>query len=245
MSSVESFQIHLSSALADRYNDGLTSDCEFYLPVIEIPNNFHIHVSIQNFACPYTFYNINNSNNSLVYLENSLANSITITNGNYNINNLITELTNKMTNFTIVYNSVTNKLTFTNSLYNFSFSSTSTCLSLLGFSTNLASTLKTLTSDSVVNLSPYRCICISSNLKTFSVNKKFLNNTSLLASIPINTAPNSIIVYENKNNFKCNTFTNNINTIRIKLTDHNFNTLDLNGQHFTITLQFDVIDFVE
>ena len=37
MSSVESFQIHLSSALADRYNDGLTSDCEFYLPVIEIP----------------------------------------------------------------------------------------------------------------------------------------------------------------------------------------------------------------
>ena len=245
MSSVESFQIHLSSMLADKYNDGLTSDCEFYLPVIEIPNKFHVHVSIENFICPYTFYNINSSNNSLVYIENSIGKSIIIVNGNYNINNLITELTSKMSNFSIVYNSVTNKLTFTNTLYNFSFSTTSTCLSLIGFSSNLTSTLKILISDTVVNLLPYRCICISSNLKTFSVNKKFMNNTSLLASIPINTGPNSIIVYENKNNFKCNTFTNNISNIRIKLTDHNFNILDLNSQHWTITLQFDIIDYVE
>jgi hypothetical protein len=234
--SIESFQLHLSSSLADVYNSGLTSDCEFYLPVIEIPSNFHIHVSIQNFVCPYTFYNINSSNNTLIYLENSIANTITITNGNYNTNTLITELTSKMTRFTITYNSTTNKLTFVNSLYDFTFSTLSTCLSLLGFSTGLSSSSKSLTSDKCVNLCPYRCICISTNFKTFSVNKKYSNNTTLLASIPINTAPNSIIVYENKNNFKSNTFTNNINNIRIKLTDHNFNLLDLNGQHWTKTL---------
>ena len=147
--------------------------------------------------------------------------------------------------FTITYNSITNKMTFVNSLYDFTFSSLSiNFLSLLGFSLNLSSSSKTLTSDKVVNLCPYRCICISTNLKTFSINKKYSNNTSLLASIPINSAPNSIILYENKNNFKSNTFTNNISNIRVKLTDHDFNPLDLNGQHWTITLQFDIVDYV-
>jgi len=242
--SIESFQLHLSSSCADAYNNGLTSDCEFYLPVIEIPSQFHIHVSVENFCCPYTFYNINSNNNTLTYLENNTAYTITITSGNYNVNNLIIELMSKMTRFTITYNSITNKLTFINSLYDFTFSSLSSCLSLLGFSSILSSNSKTLTSDKVVNLCPYRCICISTNLKTFSVNKKYSNNTTLLASIPINSAPNSIILYENKNNFKSNTFTNNISNIRIKLTDHDFNVLDLNGQHWTITLQFDIVDYV-
>ena len=241
--SVETFQIHLSSALANKYNDGLTSDCEFNLPTIEIPSNFHIHVSVENFACPYTFYNINSSNNYLVYFENNNLKTITITPGNYNTNTLIAKLLEKMTTYTITYSPVTNKLTFSNT-YNFSFYASSTCLALLGFSGAASSTSNTLTSDICVNLSPYRCICIGSNLKTFSVNTLLPNNQSILASIPINTAPNSVIIYENKNNFKCNTYTNTINNIRIRLMDHKFNTLDLNGCHWTITLKFDIIDYV-
>lgn len=241
--SIETFQIHLSSALADKYNDGLTSDCEFNLPTIEIPSNFHIHVSIENFACPYTFYNINSSNNLLVYYENTTYNTLTITPGNYNTNSLISHLLQTMTNFTITYSSITNKFTFSNQVQ-FSFASNSTCLSLLGFSTGATAINNILTSDICVNLSPYRCICIGSNLRTFSVNTILPNNQSILASIPINTAPNSIIIYENKNNFKCNTYTNIIKNLRIRLMDHKFNTLDLNGCHWTITLKFDIIDYV-
>lgn len=245
--SVESFQIHLSSMNADSYNDNLTSDCNFYLPTIEIPSNYHIHVSVQNFVCPYTFYNINSNNNYLAYIENLTAKSLYITPGNYNTNTLITELKLSMVNFTITYNSTTNKLKFVNSLYDFTLSSTSTCLSLLGFlnsSSNLSSSNKILISSTCVNLSPYRCICISTNLKTFSINKSYVNNNSILASIPINSAPNSIIVYENKNNFKSNTFSNQISTINLKLIDHAFKSLDLNGCHWTITLQFDIVDYV-
>lgn len=241
--SVETFQIHLSSALANKYNDNLTSDCEFYLPIIEIPSNYHIHVSVENFACPYTFYNINSSNNYLEYYENGMLKHLTITPGNYNTNSLISKLLQSMTNFTITYSSVTNKFTFSN-IFLFSFTNSSTCLSLLGFSTGMSATNYMLTSDICVNLSPYRCICIGSNLKTFSVNTLLPNNQSILASIPINTAPNSVIVYENKNNFKCNTYTNTINNLRIRLMDHKFNTLDLNGCHWTITLKFDIIDYV-
>jgi hypothetical protein len=242
--SVETFQIHLSSALANKYNDGLTSDCEFNLPTIEIPSNYHIHVSVENFACPYTFYNINSSNNYLVYNDNGNIKTHTITSGNYSTTSLINNLLQKMTTFTITYSPITNKITFSNT-YDFSFYASSTCLSLLGFSgAVLSSTNNTLTSDICVNLSPYRCICIASNLRTFSVNTLLPNNQSILASIPINTAPNSVIIYENKNNFKCNTYTNIINTLRIRLMDHKFNTLDLNGCHWTITLKFDIIDYV-
>lgn len=245
--SVETFQLHLSSALANKYYDGLTSDCEFNLPLVEIPSNYHIHVSVENFACPYTFYNINSSNNTLVYYENTTYKTLTITPGNYNINSFISHLLQTLTAFTITYNSITNRLTITNNVQ-FSFSQTSTCLSLLGFSTgataDLVSGVYTLTSNICVNLSPYRCICIGSNLRTFSMNSSLPNNQSILASIPINTAPNSIIVYENKNNFKCNTYTNIISDLRIKLMDHRFNTLDLNGGHWTLTLRFDIIDYV-
>ena len=241
--SVETFQIHLSSALANKYNDGLTSDCEFNLPTIEIPSNFHIHVSVENTAIPYTFYNINSSNNYLQYYENGNIKNHTITPGNYSTTSLINELLQTMTTYTITYSPITNKLTFSNT-YNFSFYNASTCLALLGFSGPASSTNNSLTSDICVNLSPYRCICIGSNLKTFSVNTLLPNNQSILASIPINTAPNSIIIYENKNNFKCNTYTNTINNIHIRLMDHKFNTLDLNGLHWTITLKFDIIDYV-
>ena len=241
----ETFQIHLSSALASSYNDGLTSDCNFILPCIEIPSNFHIHVSVENFACPYTFYNINSSNNKLVYYDNGTGNvkTIIITPGNYNTNSLISNLLQTMTTYTITYSAVTNKFTFSNT-FDFAFYNSSTCLSLLGFSGAASSTNNTLVSDICVNLSPYRCICIGSNLKTFSVNTLLPNNQSILASIPINTAPNSVIIYENKNNFKCNTYTNIINNLRIRLMDHKFNTLDLNGCHWTITLKFDIIDYV-
>lgn len=243
--SVESFQIHLSSSLADSYNNNLTSDCNFYLPMIEIPSNFHIHVSIQNFSCPYTFYNINTNNNLLIYFENLVTKSVVITPGNYNTNTLITELKLNMTNFTITYNSTTNKIKFINSLYDFTFSSISTCFSLIGFSgSNLSSSSKILSSDNCVNLSPYRCICISSNLKTFSINNSSIHNNSILGSIPINSAPNSIIVYENKNNFKSNTFSNIISYINLKLIDHTFKAINLNGCHWTITLQFDIVDYV-
>jgi hypothetical protein len=72
-----------------------------------------------------------------------------------------------------------------------------------------------------------------------------LNNFSLLTSIPINCPPYSIIVFENNNDFKLNTFQNEINqNIRIKLTDHNFNSIDLNGVHWTITIQFNLVDYV-
>jgi len=59
----ESIQIHLNSKFASSYNDNNTSDCNFSLPVIEIPSQHSIMLSVQHAIIPYSFYNINATNN--------------------------------------------------------------------------------------------------------------------------------------------------------------------------------------
>ena len=57
-----SFQIHLNSKHADSYNNNSISDCNYYIPPIDTPNDHQINVSIQSANIPYSFFNINLSN---------------------------------------------------------------------------------------------------------------------------------------------------------------------------------------
>jgi hypothetical protein len=243
---MESFQIHLNSSNADKINNNNNCDVEFYLPVIEIPSQCHIYVSVQHAVIPYTFYNINSSNNILKYSISGTIYTVVITPGNYNVYTLQTFLQSNMTNFTISYNPVTNAFTFTNSITNFTILSSSTCLPLIGFlAQDNISTTFALVSNRAVNLAQIRCICVNSNLKTNNINKSTLNNFSTICSIPVSVAPYSIVSFANHNNFRVNTFTSTISTIAIKLCDQNGNLIDLNGSNWALTLQFDVVDFVE
>jgi hypothetical protein len=246
MSALESFQIHLTSQNADKVNNNNNCDVEFYLPVIEIPSQFHIYISVQHAVIPFTFYNVNSSNNILNYSVNSISYQLIITQGNYNVNTMKTFLSANMAGFTISYNNITNQFTFTHSTYDFSFLSTSTCFSLIGLlSQTNTSTSRTLVSNRAVNLAPIRCICVMTNLKTFNIDKTQVNNNNTICSIPIITQPYSIITFQNQNNFRVNTYTNTISTLAIKLMDQTGRLLDLNGANWSMTLQFDVVDFVQ
>lgn len=66
---MESIQIYLNSKNADKYYESL-SNCEYNLPPIEVPDGFHIYLSVQNVTLPYSFYNLNNTNNLLSYSRN-------------------------------------------------------------------------------------------------------------------------------------------------------------------------------
>ena len=66
-----SYQIHLNSKHADSYNNNSISDCNFYLPQIDTLNDHQINVSIQSANIPYSFFNINTSNNYLKYSFNN------------------------------------------------------------------------------------------------------------------------------------------------------------------------------
>lgn len=242
----ESIQLYLNSKHADKYINNSLSECEFYLPNIEIPEGFHIYLSIVSSMIPYSFYNINNSNNILQYIVNQVTYTIIIPIGNYNVTHLIAALKQNMPNFTITYNNLTNKITFTHATNDFVFLSSSTCFILIGFSGSyLSSSSLNLTSDICLNINSIKCIHVNSNLITYNINKALENNISILCSIPVMSPPFSIIEYDNKSHFRTNLFVNHISMILIRLTDENGEVIDLNGCHWNMTLQLDVENFVD
>ena len=243
---MESIQIYLNSQMADKYFNG-ASDCEYNLPLIEIPDGFHIYLSVVSCLIPYSFYNINSSNNTLFYsVGGGDSNRLTIPIGNYNVNSLLSVLkTNISSAFTITYDNIKNKFTFTHTTNDFMFMSSSTCLQILGFNNNITilSTSLSLTSVNCVNVYNIRSIQVNSNLITYNINKVQKNNFCILCSVPITCTPFSLIEYINRTNFKTNLFLNKISNIKIKLTDDNGNLIDLNGCHYSLTLQLDVVSF--
>jgi hypothetical protein len=89
---MESIQIYLNSQSADKSFNG-AADCEYNLPLIEIPDGFHIYLSVVSCLIPYSFYNINNRNNVLQYSFDGITiNTLSIPIGNYNVDSLLSAL---------------------------------------------------------------------------------------------------------------------------------------------------------
>ena len=242
---MESIQIYLNSQSADKSFNG-AADCEYNLPLIEIPDGFHIYLSVVSCLIPYSFYNINNLNHVLQYSFDGITiNTLSIPIGNYNVNSLLSVLKSNLVAFIITYDNIKNKFTFTHPTNNFMFMSSSTCLQILGFNNNetISSFIFSLTSVNCVNVYTIRTVQVNSNLITYNINKVQKNNFCILCSVPITCTPFSIIEYINRTNFKTNLFLNRISNIKIKLTDDNGNLIDLNGCHYSLTLQLDVVSF--
>ena len=253
----ETIQIHFSSRFANNYVNGSFSNCEFFLPVIEVPPQHQIYVSCISASIPYTFYNIDSNNNYLEYfVYNSVDNGastlydLTITPGNYNAYQLQNYLKTQLgSNFTVTYDVITNKFTFSHTYMNFGFrGDTSTALELIGFKKSLffiESNNKTLTSEYCVNLLSKHCLCVALNYTTGNINYSNKLTNNVLVSIPIKGNPYSMITYENTNAYKANLYKNSLTYIKIKIVDQNNNIVDLNGCHWTMTFQLDIVKFVE
>jgi hypothetical protein len=245
---MDTFQVHFSSKYATSYTNN-KSNCDFYLPNLEINQQNQIYLSVVHAVIPCSFYNINSSNNFLQYTLNGIVQTnLTIAKGNYNINTL-TKYLNLNLPLSFTYNAVQNTFTITHPTLNFSFLNSSTCLGLLGFTTDQPSSSGlTLTSSQSINLATIHCICISTNLETNNINMSngLKNNRNVICSIPIDVAPNSLLIYKPIHNFRVNTFTNIIGNFNIKLEDQNGNQIDLNGLDRSMTIQFDyIVNFVE
>ena len=71
------------------------------------------------------------------------------------------------------------------------------------------------------------------------------NNKNVLCCIPITSGPYSTISYINHNNFSVNLYNNILSTINIKILDIDGKPINFNNQFYSLTLQLDVINFVE
>ncbi len=237
----EKIQIMLNSKTANQYLNNRTTDCVFTIPNISINRRHRASISVINATIPYSFYNINSTNNTLNYEVNSVSYSLTITKSNYNVNTLITYLTsNLQPGFTISYSSATNKLTFTHDTLDFSFLSTSTCYELIGFEDNVTynSSSQVLTSVIGINFFTIRNIQISSsNFILNNINTAVPNKASIITSIPIDSQMGSIINYKNINNITSVIHEiTNLTNLHIQLLDQDGDLLDLLGLHWSINL---------
>ena len=115
---------------------------------------------------------------------------------------------------------------------------------MLGFIDNktYTSTLKTLKSVISFNLFTIRNIYIcSNNFILNNVNSSTPNNSSILCSVPVQSSSGSIITYSNIFDISNEVYNiHNLTLLHIKLTDQDGDILDLNGCHFSLTLQLDI-----
>ena len=235
----ESYQIYLNSKYADTSNNG---NYKFQLNTLEVQEGYYIYLSVQNVSIPYSFYNINESNNMLEYILDGSLYTIYIPVSNYNINQFIEYLSSVMNGFTIVYSSRTNKITFIHNTFNFSFLASSTCYKIIGMKEKLNYTSDgfTLESDKCVNMMTVNSIFVLSNLMTYNIASSLPNSQNILCQVLVNNSPNSIIQYSNTNHFRTNLFINRLSNINLKLVDEYNNTINLNGLNFIVTLQLDI-----
>ena len=61
----ESYQIYLNSKYADTQNN---DSYKFQLNTLDVQEGYYIYLSVQNVSIPYSFYNVNESNNKIEYI---------------------------------------------------------------------------------------------------------------------------------------------------------------------------------
>lgn len=248
MFDIEKILINLNSKFASNYIDDSHSNCVFDLPNIEIPSQHHIHISVKNAIIPYSWYNVNKTNNLFGFTMNSLNYLYILDNGNYNINQFVKYLNQLIvaSGLSCIYNSITNRLQFSHAVYNFTFVfSNFSCLPFLGFTAiSHSSADRLLTSKNCLNLQSVQCIHIQTGFITNNINSSSKYTQNTLCTIPVSALPFSTIVYETVSNFSTNLYSNLLNEIHIKLADQDGNIIDLNGLDWSITLQVEIVDFV-
>jgi hypothetical protein len=225
------------------------SHIEYNIPdmIVRDENIEYIQFSIPYAVIPVSFYTINQNNNTLNILENGTNKIFNFPQGNYNVTTFIKEFVVLLgSNWNITLNTFNSIFTITNTTYAFTFYKSSSLTSVMGFSTDLNSSLvngiHTLVLTRCCNFLPLPRICIRCS-ELLSNNNMIGNNnksSDLVVSIPNNSKPNGQIYYQNQTQVKALYKGNNLNRIVISLTDDDGNFINFNGISSFFVLQFDI-----
>lgn len=244
---LSSIQVHLNSKDAYFQSDDKSLSVFHFSSDISPPANVNIIVSVVSFSCPVSYYVINSNNNRLTYTVSGTTYNYYIPVGNYTATELASDLEFLLVFSTVTYSKVDNKMRFYNSGNNqFILHSTSTCFSLIGMTEGVNHTsfnnglnIQILISDSVVNLSGTKSIYIHSNISPANFDSRNNSILGTLVRVPIDTTRNGILHYQPAKPFSFILQNQSIDYFQIKLEDDNRNHIDLNGQHWTMTIQID------
>ena len=217
-------------------SSGTATDLVFHLNENDLHESHS--VMLKDIVIPNTIYNIRTTNNTLDYDINGVAKSVNIPVGNYSLSDLVTALNTAQTDLVFSSNSMLKKLMVSSATVSF-IKVSSTIKKVLGVTTqNVPAVSYTL--DSFYNLNPTNYIHVISNLAepdalVASNNKKY----AVIASIPVLYGFGYILNQtedrDTQDISKHNSHLN-LSTINIRLVDDDFQTIDLNGSNWNISL---------
>lgn len=207
------------------------------------------HVNINDCIIPYSYYAINDNNNTFVLTGTTGSENITLTNGNYTIGEYSSELKTQLetsTNyagetFTPVYSKITGKMQITVSTGDFTITSNNYNYKHLGMgkTTSVASVSSVWTSPNGIDLHGPRYIDLVTSLQTNAVNtnSNFKNYQTLLR-FPTDMNRNTIKYLNDASTEWMKLFNNNVDRISVELRDDDGNIIDLNGLSWQLMLEF-------
>lgn len=201
---------------------------------------------------PFSFTQINNTNNILFGFIGATPWSVIVPEGNYNINELITTVKGLIqtvagVTLTWTYDRATSKTTLVytagTGTLTLDYASSVVIMEMFGFTQNVVLTVgQTKVSDQGVNVNPVQNLYIRSSTLNQPDGKEFLlaqNETSdIIAKVPVNVTPYSFINYDNSSYIGVRLSNRTLDAIELYLSTNQNYVLSLNGQPWTCMLNF-------
>jgi hypothetical protein len=217
------------------------------------------YVKATRVCIPYTWYNVNSNNNKFFLLEDGQPNiQIVITPGNYTFSGFATVVQTAMNAatlagalYSVTPDSINTKYTITSTMnFRLDFNSPDSMYSILGFPNNyVSSTVLSITSLNVVNLSPYSEILVCSNIvdgidNGYQILSSTAASSKILLVVPITTSFGSNINYtpstDNPKFIVSQSKLGQKNTTPIEMEFYilfsNGDSIDLNGSNWSMDL---------
>jgi len=274
MEVVKSYTLYLNTREA---NSGTPNNCtwRFTTPIVLTNTNNRFLISTPMIELPYSFSQVNTTNYNLPYTytdstgaRNFSSTTMNIPEGNYNINQLQTQLATSLvadialhwtgstitaSNFNFTYNSQTGFTTMT--MTGLSFTATivlkfsiSYVLGIMnGFpqADQTFGTAVVLTSPNKVMCNPITSVYIRSDSLKFQNNFEAIvqsyQNSDIVAKVPVTTLPNSIIYLRSETkSMISNKFLSDLNLYVSDNLSTSYS-LDLQGVNYGIEIQIDEV----
>ena len=223
------------------------SHVEYNIPdmIVRDESIEYIQFSIPYAVIPVSFYTVN-ENNCMLSLNDGIDRLIYFPYGNYTSSTFINKFVELLgSEWSLKLNTFNSIFTVTNSLHSFTFYTISTIDSVMGFSTDLSSTLingvHTLNMSRTCNFLPLPRECIRCSELITQNNMVGLSRSSdIIITIPNNSKPNGQLYYQNQTQIKSLYRGNSLSRFAISLTDDDANFLNFIVVSSFFVLQFDI-----
>jgi len=239
----ETMLINLNSANAIQNNGSFLSDVYFNFKNViqDVDNLLEVEISVANAQIPYSFYNVNIYNNVLAIDYNGTPYTLTLTRGNYNATNLITEINTQFINagiidVTITISNITGTIQISSTGTLQFLSVGSTIYSVLGLETGTDYTAPFTAPYPLNLLGTLRLRVCSYELITYNLDSTSMTTLNVLATIPIESATFGVILYDNISNIKTRLNNSQLDGFDILILDDNNNPINFNGVPWCISL---------